>query len=514
MKKSIALLLCAVMAFLLCACGGGETADGGNTATQNTFCVGYAKADITPEGSVPLTGYGDAADRFSNQVMDPLSATCVAFQDAEGNRLIYFGVDLLYTFGETTTWVRQKISEETGVPFDHVLFSADHSHSAVDQRLSAVATVVAANQKYMENCLQAAKDALADLKPAKMYGTFTRPEGLNYVRHYVMSDGTYKAKAVGEHPQEEIYGHLWKADNLFQMVKFVREGGKDVVLINWQSHYWSAAKINYNGISADYYGVLRNELEAAMDCHTAFVLGGAGNLEARSLINGETPAKDYIEHGKLLAQEALKVKDTFQPLETGEIILNEFMYVAEGTLRENPLYTFGFGDFGMAMAPFEIFDIHARGVREDSKYKYTFYASCANDIDGYLPHEGSYDYYCYEVGITKYPKGTGEAIQAKLTEMINDCFDRSGQTVKERPEGYVTAPFEPYTDDVEYINPYVGDTSKLVQSANDNYPLMLVTATGGKNVVIDNLELAEKIVNTPTMKLLFDDRNIVVGIVE
>ena len=514
MKRSIALILCAVMTLLLCACGGGEIADSGNAATANTFCVGYAKADITPEGSVPLGGYGDNAERFSTQVMDPLSATCVAFQDAEGNQLIYFGVDLLYCAGDFTSQVRQKISEETGVPFDHVLFSADHSHSAVAQQMTAVASVVEANQKYMDNCLQAAKDALADLKPATMYGTFTRPENMTYVRHYVMTDGTYKAKEVGTHPQEEIYGHMWKADNLFQMVKFVREGGKDVVLINWQSHYWSAAKINYTGISADYYGVLRNELEEAMDCHTAFVLGGAGNLEARSYIAGETPAKDYIEHGKMLAEEALKVKDTFQPLETGTIVLNEFMYVAEGTMRENPLYTFGFGDFGMAMAPFEIFDNHARGVREASKYPYTFYASCANDSDGYLPHEGSYDYYCYETGITKYPKGTGEAIQAKLTEMINDCFDRSGQTVKERPEGYVTAPFEPYTDDVEYINPYVGDTSKLVQSANDHYPLMLVTANGGRNLVIDNRELAEKIINTPTMKLLFDDRNIVVGIVE
>jgi hypothetical protein len=508
MKRILAMIICVCVLLGLCACGGSET----DNEKIESFSVGFAKADITPDGSVPLRGGYD--ERFSNQVMDRLMATCVAFADTEGNKLLWFAIDIGVCPGKIIEPVRKRISEETGVPFSHVMFSADHTHSAPNNSKTANPSIADANRKLSDNCLQAAKEALADLKPAQMYGTFTRPEGLNYVRHYVMTDGTYKAKDVGLHSQKEIYGHMWKADNLFQMVKFVREGGKDVVLVNWQSHYWGATKINNYGISADFYGVLRNELEAAMDCHVSFILGGSGNLAASSYIAGETAAKDYIEHGKLLAAEALKVKDTFQPLETGTIILKEHMYVAEGTLKENPLYTFGFGDFGAALAPFEIFDNHARGVREASMYKYTFYASCSNDSSGYLPNEASFNYYCYEAGDTKYPKGTGEAIQAKLTEMINDCFNQSAQTVKERPEGYVTAPFEPYTDDVEYINPHLGDTSKLVQTANGHYPLMLATDNSIKNLVIDNLELAEKIINTPTMKLLFDDRNIVVGIVE
>ena len=169
----------------------------------------------------------------------------------------------------------------------------------------------------------------------------------------------------------------------------------------------------------------------------------------------------------------------------------------------------------MTFAPFEIFDIHARSVREASNYKYTFYASCANDKNGYLPHEEAFSYYAYEVKNDGYPQGTAEKLQEVLTGLINECFDESGQAVKGHPDGYVTEPFEPYSDDVVYTNPYVGDTSKIVQSTNDHYPLMLIAGTsGGKNLVIDNRELAEKIVARDSMKLLFDDRNIVVGIVE
>ena len=515
MKRILTIVLCILMLLGLCACGGeGKAENGGDAAAVASFSVGYSKADITPKGSVPLRGYGDAAERFSNQVMDKLYATCVSFADTEGNKLLLFGLDMLYCDEVLTAKVRQRIADETGLPFDHVLFSADHSHTAVAQNMSAVPAVSQYNEEFSDACLKIAKEALADLKPAQMYGTFTRPEKLTYVRHYVLSDGTYQAKAVGVLPGDQIYGHMWKADNLMQLVKFVREGGKDVLLVNWQSHYYSAAQINYNGISADYYGVLRDELDSALDCHTAFVLGGAGNLEARSYIAGETPASNYIEHGKLLAAEAIKVKDTFQPLETGNIIVNEKMFVAEGTVKENPVYTWGFGDFGMAMAPFEIFDIHAKGVREGSKYLYTFYASCANTIDGYLPNAESFDYYCYEAGITRYPRGTAEQLQEQLTEMINDCFAQSGQTAKERPEGYVVED-KPSTDGLTYLNPSVGDQSKIVDGANQHCVLLLIPeGTAGKKLVIENRELAEKIVALPEMKLLFDGRNIVVGIAE
>ncbi len=253
-----------------------------------------------------------------------------------------------------------------------------------------------------------------------------------------------------------------------------------------------------------------------MDCNAAFILGGAGSLSCTSQIPSETKADTYIEHGKLLADEAEKAAESFQPLETGTIILKENLFVVPGTAKQNPLYTFGFGDFGMAFAPWEIFDDHAMAVRENSNYTFTFYASCANAGSGnsYLPNKKSFDYYSYEAGATKYPIGTGELIRDTLTEMINDCFTQSGQTVKQRPEGYVTQPFEPYTDGIVYTNPSVGDLSVLQQSAMDHYPLMLVSSAGPKNVVIETKELAEQLIGMESFKLLFDERNIVVGIAE
>ena len=392
MKKLIALLLCVVMLLpILIGCGG--SGENGKSKIES-FSVGYARADISPKGSVPLAGFGDSEERFSNSVMDPLYATCVAFADTEGNKVLMFGLDLLHTEGNLTGVTRQLIAEETGVPFSHIMFSASHTHSGTDQGISAIPTVAASNEAFTQVCLQAAKDALADLKPAKMYGTFARPDGLNYVRHYILSDGTYRAKAVDTLPKNQVYGHMWKADNLLQMIKFTREGGKDVVLINWQAHYYGTKKVNYNGVSADYPGSLRAELESQLDCYAAFVLGGSGNVNCTSQIPTENHDKGYIEHGKMLAAAAIEASANMQELETGTIYLEENMFVVPTTLKENPLYAFGFGDFGIVFSPWEIFDVHAKGVREASKYTYTFYASCANASYGnrYLPHEAAFGY--------------------------------------------------------------------------------------------------------------------------
>ena len=512
MKKLVCILLTAILVLGLCACG--KSNEGGSAAagTDGVFAVGYSQVDITPTGDVPMAGLGDDAERISNKIMDHLYATCVAVKDAEGNTVIMFFLDLLNTYDEITKEVRTLVSEATGVPYSNVMMSASHTHSGVSHYTIQNPALLKHKEEYKERCVQAAKDAVADLKPAQMYGTFSRPENLNYVRHYVLKDGTYQAYKLGLLPEGSVYGHLWKADNLLQMIKFTREGGKDVVLMNWQAHYAGATGVDYNGISADYPSFMRQVVEEELDCYSAFVLGGAGDLTCGSRLDAGREDTNYIDHGKKLGAAAVEAAKNFVPLETGNIQLREFPFVAEGTAKENYLYTIGFGDFGIAFAPWEIFDVNALGVREDSKYLYTFYASCANGgaYNMYLAHEFAYSYYCYESSTAKYPMGTAEAVQAKLTEMINECFDASGQAQKERAEGYMSTPYVPVSDGVTYT--CVNTLDQLVEGQNGHYPMKILADTAMKEILILNREVAEQIVEKGTMKLLFDERNIVVGV--
>lgn len=515
MKKLVSMILCLCLSLgLLAGCGGEKV---GKTPFAGQFTVGYGKANITPDDSVPLAGFGDNEERYSNQVMDPIYATCVAFTDEVGTTVLMIGLDLLNTDEDRANEARAMITEATGVPGDYIQFSSSHTHSSVS--LGALGgSQAAAAEKFRQGCLDAAKQALADRKPAKMEATFTRPDDLNYRRHYILEDGTYRAYKVGLLPSSQVHGHLGKADNLLQLIKFTREGGKDVILVNWQAHYCGANSLNYYGISADYPGVLRGELEKQLDCHAAFVLGGAGNVVCNTKVTNkhivsEYTSETYITHGQLLAAEAVKAAENFRPAQTGKIQLTADHFVFES--RKHPVYTFGFGEFSCAFAPFEIFDMHALAVREASPYKYTFYASCANAGNGmkYLPHEESFNYYCYETDATLYGKGAGEALRDQLIDMMAKTFTASGQSAQEKAEGYMSTPFEPVTNGYTYYNPSVG-TLTIHQGQNNYLYFDLLYNNKPARILVRDEALANEIASLPSVQLYFDDYNVAVGIVK
>ena len=99
MKKIFALVLCVLMTLsLLAGCGSSKD----SAKKVESFSVGYAKADITPTDSVPLRGYGDAMERFSEGYLEPMYATCVAFADADGAKVLLISTDLTNSADEMT----------------------------------------------------------------------------------------------------------------------------------------------------------------------------------------------------------------------------------------------------------------------------------------------------------------------------------------------------------------------------------------------------------------------------
>ncbi len=523
MKRVVVLLLCAVMVLgVFAGCGD-------QTKAPAAFSVGYGKADITyDKGSVNMTGMGDDDTRFTNGVLDKIYATCVACTDTKGNTVLMFGVDLLNTYGELFADIRQTISNETGIPFDNIMFGASHTHSGPTQKGDTPA-IQESNALIKERCIQAAKDAIADMAPAKMYTTFARPEGLNFVRHYVLADGSYLGKRTGHVAKTDLIGHPHKADNLLQLVKFAREGDKkDVIMINWQAHYHGASNVNYNGISADYPGALRAELEAQLDCLSSFYLGGSGNLTSTSQIPSENTSKDYKEHGKRLAAYAVEAAANFKEAKTGDIFVASapLSYKNNGVETEGPvLNVIGFGEFGIAWAPFEIFDTNARNVREASPFKYTFYASCANAGTGnmYLPDAAGFTYPTYEAlgggetdnpKYTRFPQGTGELVQDQLIDLLKGIFTKTGSAEQVRDEGYLTPEFVPVSDGVTYTNPTAGDMSAIRAGDNGLYCFALFVNGKAKNMLAANKEIAEQVMAKATVKLIFDERNVIVGIAE
>lgn len=517
MKRLIACLLCAVMMLgMFAACGG----SGGKEETKKveSFSVGYAKALISPKESVPLRGYGDAMERFSMGTLEPLYATCVAFADADGNTVLLISHDLTNSFTEVFSDLRSKIAEETGLPKSNVLFTASHSHSSPDMERN-VPSILNYIEYVKTQCIQGAKDAIADLTPATMQTGFDRVDRVNTVRHYLLTDGSYQGKSVGTLPKSKLVGHYSKVDNLLQVVKFERGAEKKpVVLINWCGHPRGVEDSIYKMAGPNYVGVLREAVEKEFNCEASFVLSGSGNVNNGSQIEGEMDHETYIELGNLLADRVADIiNGKLTDGKADKVNLVENMYTVknkQGIDYPIPLYAFSIGDWACAVAPFEVFDTNVMAVRDASKYKMTFYATCANESLGYLPTPPSFGWLItYEAGITKFPQGTAEGVQEQMTQMLDQIFTASGNEIVDKGEGYNTPEFVPTTDDELYTNTDAGNNSYTAVQ-NGFYAIDLVKlGKGTKTMLCLNEEVAQKVAAQAAMKLLFNEQNVIVDVI-
>lgn len=202
MKRIILLLLCFTMVAGLIGCAPKEA--------EGELQVGFGRADITPQFSTMLWGYPGQQTRWSNQVLDPLYATCVSFTDAQNNTILTYTVDLLYC-GGSVAMAKKDISNATGVAPQNIMISATHTHSG-----PVTETNDAGTEKYVaylqEQMVAAAVDAMADRKSAEMYTTSTRLERMTFVRHYRMNDGTVAGSNFGSW-DSGIVKHMQEADN-------------------------------------------------------------------------------------------------------------------------------------------------------------------------------------------------------------------------------------------------------------------------------------------------------------
>lgn len=515
MKKVIALLLCIWLICCFAGCGG-ETPreeDGG----IKTFSVGFAKVSITPGTGIALGGYGDSATRLSEGNLEPIYATCIAFADGFGEKMVLITHDLsqcpISVFGA----LRDRISEKTGLPGDRILFAGSHSHSS--PTLSEPFTeTVRYIQTFQEKCVDGAVAALEDLSPASLRTGFARVDRANTVRHYLLADGSYQGRNMGAVPKADIIGHYGRPDNLLQVAEFVREEKKNVVLINWQGHPMGPAPGAYNMCGPNYVGPLRTELEKLHDCHVAYMLSGSGNLNNSSQIEGDVEQKTYQDLGSRLARVAYEVLQNSMldgKADRLQVKYNPFKLKDNSTYEVTaPMFAVSVGDWACVTAPFEIFDTNSVAVRENSKFRMTFFASCSNDSMGYLPTPPSFDWQItYEAQITNFPKGTDAVIRDEQLRMLDGLFTAGGYTEQEKPDGYLTPEFVPETDDVVYRNMTPGDLSQTQEVENGFFALKLLKDHKIKKMLAIDQITAERVLAQEQMKLIFNEQNVIVDVI-
>lgn len=415
MKKYVAIFLCLTMLLTLSSCAAQE-----DDSQTPQLLVGFGRADITPQENVPLGGYGNAASRLSDEVLDPLYATCVAFTDAEGGTVLIFQLDLPNCRTDSISFARKKIGDELGIPAGNVMVHATHTHSAPEVGHESPITDKY-NDYLEEQMVAAALAAAADRKPAEMYTASTHVANMTFVRHYRMSDGTVAGSNFGDLSSSSILKHVKEADDEMQLVYFKRQGGKDVVMVNWQTHPLVTGGSTLGDVSSDVVGAMRMAFEPMLDCHMFYCAGASGDLNPTSQIGSERVTSDYLEMGQILARSAAMACDDLTKRETGKVqSLRKDQDVGSSFL----CYAFSIGDVAFAMVGYEMFDSNGMYIKENSPFEMTMLAT--NGLGGgtYVAASWAYEYEqeAYELK-GGYPKGTAEKLAEGYVDMLNELYN-------------------------------------------------------------------------------------------
>lgn len=444
MKKILSLVLCMLMvisAFSGCAAQQpGESTGATNPETtapklDHVLQVGYGRADATPRVSIPLGGSansvvgGASTDRMSSSVKNPLYVTCVALTDETGNTILLYHLDLLFSFAGTLVNAKMAVAKATGVKGSQIVLASTHNHNAPDlfyyDRLQSINDYVDAMKDWM---VQAAEDAMADRKPAQMYIASAELENMNFVRHYLMSDGSYVGANFGTTAGKTFVKHVVDPDRELQLVKFTREGAKDILLMNWQAHPHANVDARYS-VASD-VDETRQVVERELDCHFAFFLGAAGNVNSRSLMTEENTTSNYAQHGQKLGQCVVETATKFQKAETDTIRFMMQEKQVEGInpdegARLVPMYAFSFGDLAFATVPYEMFTENGKAIKEGSPYKMTFISTCTNEgaYLAYIPSEYAFGYNSYEAQMSKVVPGTAEILEAEYIQFMKKLYE-------------------------------------------------------------------------------------------
>lgn len=434
--------------------------------------VGFGRADITPKESVPLRGYGNSSHRMSDNVLNPLAATCVAFTDVSGTTALVFTLDLTTATDFFPQRLQPAVSKATGVPTDHIFASCTHNHSSPDLGNTEKDSIPRYIDLLEKRLVDAATAAMADRKPAEMFITTTPTKGMNFVRRYILQDGTPAGDNYGHFDLSPIARHESEVDNSMQFVKFVRQGGPDVVLVNFQTHpHRTGGGGQRRDVSSDIVGIMRDELEARTGCLMAYFTGASGNVNPYSRIPEENIYSDHVDHGTAMAAAAIAAFKNFVPVKTGAVKVNwntltcpvnhtldhrvpearyirdnfkasgdrtiwtaeakklgfNSVYHAGAIIRHSqgpktmdiPLASLSIGDVAFAIAPYEMFDTNGMQIKQASPFKMTFILTCATcKSRSYIPSALGFKNGGYSTDNCWFLPGTGEVCAEALTDEL------------------------------------------------------------------------------------------------
>lgn len=449
---------------------------------------GYSKKCINPPVGIPISGSYEIA--YSKDIIDDLHARAVAFFDGETG-VVIISVDVCYMRTEEQDLCRRRISEKTGIDFDAIAIVCTHTHAGphtyttqhvIDADQKAARTINDYVAFLMDGIVESAVEACENLLPAKLFSANGKAENVANVRRYLMKDGTTVTNPGVHNP--EIASPLGEPNTTVKLLKIVREGGKEVFIVNFGMHATTVHGLTY--ISADYPGVLCSTIEKALDSECMFLQSAEGDvvqintLPSKELLELNRRDDENLSRNKLVAvysgqniaaevlkihhlakevtadavsfkkcelevptnkaggdyEEALKIEELYQARRHHELPYKDMALVTvvanaqriirmkdEPDYRSYYAYTISVGDYAFVGLQGEPFTEIRNRIEATSPFSdNTMVCALTNHMTAYIPTTQAFSEGGYEVASTCYGPGSDDIIVSAVEAALKQII--------------------------------------------------------------------------------------------
>ena len=458
------------------------------------FRAGTATIDITPV-DLPAIIAGMFLESQTSNISDPLFVRSFAFDDGT-SKIAIAVVDTCMMPTSLIDDAKQQASERTGIPAEHMLVCATHTHSA-PAAMGCLGT--RQDEDYAARLPAQIADAIADavdnLQPARIGWASTDDWEHTHNRRWIrrpenlivdpFGNATGRAHMHPGYLSADIIGPSGPVDPALSVISVqTTEGTPLAVLANYSQHYFRSTPV-----SADYFGQfcrnVANLLGQPGDGNGPFVCamsqGTSGDLmwmdygaakkditsedyssavadyakraidtieyrdsvtlamvERRLALNYRVPDADRLAWAKPIAAQI----ENDLPKGLPEVYANEAQILHERQHTEVVVQALRIGDLTIATLPNEVYALTGLKLKGRSPAAMHFNIELANGAEGYIPPPEQHQL----GGYTTWPARTaGLEVQAEpkiveaLTAALEEVTGRSRRTMTDEHGPYAEA---------------------------------------------------------------------------
>lgn len=436
--------------------------------SQNTLRAGFHCMTVRPPMGINVPGY--FSPRYSDGFINDLHLRAVAFSCGD-QKAVIFSCEAVGIRADAFNVIKKKIAERCNMDENAVYINCIHSHTSY--RITLPGTKLDDDDifklRLQQQFADCAQFAFEDLMPCSVKIAEGEAKGVGFIRRYRMKDGTCKTNPGVGNPN--ILSFEGVQDHSLQMIRFVRENAKEIVMVAFGTH---ADVIKGSKYCSDWPGYLVDNINGAFggDVEAMTILkveGDSNQVDAFRPKGSVTSGVEFAKRmARILAGEALKIydsardvscnkisaftkdlkigKNAYDPADvpTAEAIrkiylekgnsapeLKEFKMGVPEALRimanlsrpeffEIRMHALQIGNIAFVGIPGEPFTSIGRAITDASKMDMTIVTACTNGHEGYYPDYSAFAEDGYESKWTPFASNCGEILIGGGLDMINE----------------------------------------------------------------------------------------------